>query len=102
MANEQRFGKHSKNGAKIKKTASSAAMLCNNRKKKLLFKIPRNERIIRKLHRKFIKKTLLSSIDRTSILREFLSDFELVKFQLIDDSTIEMEEKRIKVNCLTG
>lgn len=101
MANEQRFRKQSKNGAKIKKTASSAAMCCVMSKKSCVFKILRNERKIRKLHRKIIKRSL-SPIDRSSIHRELLEDFELVKFQLIDDSTIEMEEKRRKVNCLTG
>jgi hypothetical protein len=84
MANEKSFEKQSKNSAKIKKTASSAAMLCYAQK--IVFIIPRN-------HIGEIIERSLSPIDRSSILEEFFKDFELVKFQLIDDSTMEREEK---------
>ena len=91
MANEQRFEKKTKNSAKIKKTASSAAMLWSAQK--VLLIIPRNH---------IEKKLEVQSIGRWSF-EKFIKDFELVKFRLIDDSTMKMDRKeKNKVNCLTG
>lgn len=67
--------------------------LCCSLPKKFVLIIPRNH---------IEKKLEVQSIGRRSF-EKFIKDFELVKFRLIDDSTMKMDRKeKKKVNCLTG